>query len=177
MGRETSVALAWPFLVVCGAVAQGCPGVRECLLDVEEPCRESLEVTVLEVVDGDTIDVDPAVELPDGTTGRFRLLCIDTPETYGGSECYGAEASERLRELVEGEIVTLHFDRDCWDIYDRGLAYPELDGELLNVELARQGYALPIEEYFADYACCAEVQAAADEAAQAGAGGWGACSW
>ncbi len=160
-----------PTLVVLIAL-QGC---NRCWKDVEAPCLEPTEVTVTSVVDGDTFDIEPALELPDGSTvDRVRMLCVDTPELTGG-ECYGAEAREWLTDRIEGQQVTLLFSDECTGDYDRALAYVKHGGDLINVEIAREGYAPPIDEWFSDYPCCDEVEQAVLEAQQAGAGGWGAC--
>ena len=44
--------------------------------------EEGRTVTVVEVVDGDTMDV----RYPDGSTERIRLLGVDTPEVSGRAE-------------------------------------------------------------------------------------------
>jgi endonuclease YncB( thermonuclease family) len=158
--------------VVAVLVLAGC---NRCWTEVEAPCLEPTEVTVTRVVDGDTFDIEPALELPDGdTVDRVRMLCVDSPELTGG-ECYGAEAREWLTERIEGQQVTLHFAEECTGSYDRALAYVKLGGALINAEIAREGYALPLEEWFSDYPCCDEVEQAVLEAQEAGAGGWGVC--
>jgi len=150
----------------------GCTG-HPCVGTAEDPCRDPVEVTVLQVVDGDTLDVEPAVDLgAAGEVDRFRMLCIDTPET---GDCGYDEATARLDELIGGKTVTLHFDGDCTGTYDRGLAYVFHGGRLVNLRMAQEGLALPIEEYFADGACCDEVVAAAEAAEAAGTGSWGSC--
>lgn len=100
--------------------------------------------TVLEVIDGDTIDID----FPDGTypDTRVRLLGVDTPETKHpttGVMYYGPEASEFARTAALGKEVTLYLDTigDHRGHYGRLLAYVQLpDGRILNEELIRQGF-------------------------------------
>jgi micrococcal nuclease len=134
-----------------------------------------MTVTVTSVVDGDTFDVEPAIELPDGDSiSRVRLLCVDAPEMTGG-ECYGPEAKDWLAERIERRVVTLHFAEECTGTYDRVLAYVKVGGALINSEIAREGYALPMDEWYADYPCCDEAEQAVSEAQEAGAGGWGVC--
>jgi len=88
------------------------------------------EVLVTRVIDGDTI------ELADGS--RVRYLGIDTPEV---GELYGAEATARNKELVEGKIVELQQGKRDRDKYDRLLRYVYIDGIFVNAELVAQGYA------------------------------------
>lgn len=148
-----------------------------CHRDVELACMDRERVTVTRVIDADTIEVDPPLVLPDGTENEIvRLLCIDAPEISGDEECWGDEATAWMTERVEGRAVTLHFAEDCLDVYGRVLAYLHLRGRNVNLELAREGLALPIHAPFDDYACCAEVLTAAEGARDQGRGGWGACS-
>ena len=64
--------------------------------------------TVTKIVDGDTVWVDfDGDGLGDA---KVRYLGIDTPETYFGVECYGPEAKERNRELVDSQRVALQRD-------------------------------------------------------------------
>jgi endonuclease YncB( thermonuclease family) len=98
------------------------------------------QVIVTHVVDADTIEVSPRVE---GRTD-VRLIGVDTPEVFGGEEPCGPEASDFTTERLEGQTVTLEFDEDRIDPYDRALAYvwvPGLGGELFNETLVRQGLA------------------------------------
>lgn len=100
--------------------------------------------TVLEVIDGDTIDVDfPDGDYPDT---RVRLLGVDTPETKHptvGLMHFGPEASAFTKEMALGKQVTLYLDTvgDLRGHYGRLLAYAQLpDGSVLNEELIKQGY-------------------------------------
>lgn len=96
---------------------------------------------MVEIIDGDTIVVQSGTD-----TESVRLIGIDTPEVahHGQSdECYGPEAAARLAELVPvGSTVRLARDVEARDAYDRLLAYVfTLDGDLVNVRLAAEGYA------------------------------------
>lgn len=59
-------------------------------------------MTVLRVIDGDTIEVELH-----GEVERVRLLCIDTPER---GEPGFTEATEHLRSLIGGARVRLEKD-------------------------------------------------------------------
>jgi endonuclease YncB( thermonuclease family) len=130
-------------------------------------------VTVERVVDGDTIEVDPAV----GGTQDVRLLGVDTPETVDPNEPvepYGPEASAFTNQQLEGERVTLIFDQEKTDQYGRALAYVRISGqgETFNETLLRQGYAQlyivpPNDRYEARFS------QAQDQARQAQRGIWG----
>ena len=164
-------------VLLCALLVGSCTPVSErCLADVEAPCHEPVTVTVTNVVDADTIDVEPAVELPDvGEITRFRLLCIDAPEDTSTVDCYGPEATAWLRGLIDGQEVELRFDGDCVGDFGRGLAYIVHDGSMVNTALARLGYALPADERYLDYPCCTDVLDAAEEARSAPRGGWAEC--
>ena len=94
--------------------------------------------TVERVVDGDTIEVSPAV---DGVS-EVRLIGVDTPETYGGTEPFGAEASTFTKQALSGQRVALELDAEKIDPYSRLLAYIYLPGgEMFNEMLVEEGYA------------------------------------
>lgn len=96
---------------------------------------------VIRVVDGDTIRVDI-----EGTEEAVRLIGVDTPEiagSYTELQCYGQEASERARQLLEGQEIFLEFDetQDNRDRYDRLLRYVVLeDGANVNQQIISEGY-------------------------------------
>jgi micrococcal nuclease len=90
---------------------------------------------VARVVDGDTVHL--------ARLGRARLIGIDTPEVYGGAECFGRRASAFAKRLLRpGTAVTWTRDAEARDRYGRALIYLlRRDGVFVNAELARQGYA------------------------------------
>jgi micrococcal nuclease len=100
--------------------------------------------TVINVVDGDTLDLLVS-DGPNEYT-RVRLLGIDTPETRDprvGTMYYGPEASAFAESLVKGMDVTVVLDGigDVRDVYGRLLAYIRLqDGRVLNEELISNGF-------------------------------------
>jgi len=100
--------------------------------------------TVVNVVDGDTLDIDIADGKYDHT--RVRLWGIDTPETKNpqtGVMYFGPEAAEFTKELALGKQVTVYLDETrTRDKYDRLLAYVKLpDGGFLNEVLLTEGFA------------------------------------
>lgn len=103
---------------------------------------------VKNVVDGDTITV-----VSDGVTYKVRLLGIDTPETKDPRkpvQCYGFEASRKMKELVEGKSVVLVVDESQGDKdkYGRLLRYVYLaDGTLVNAVMVEEGYAFAYRKY------------------------------
>lgn len=95
--------------------------------------------TVTRVVDGDTIRV--AI---DGREYRVRYIGIDTPEVDPTQSigCFGREASERNRELVERTVVGLEKDVSETDQFDRLLRYVWVGDVMVNATLLDEGYAL-----------------------------------
>jgi micrococcal nuclease len=130
---------------------------------------------VVRVVDGDTLVADI-----DGTQESVRLIGIDTPETVAPNrpvECYGAEASHRLGELLPpGTAIRLERDVEPRDPYDRLLAYVYRsdDGLLVNLAQVEGGFA-EAKEYPPNTAWKAELDGVEQTARAAGAGLWGAC--
>jgi micrococcal nuclease len=95
-------------------------------------------VEVTRVVDGDTIDISPSVE----GRSRVRLIGMDTPEVYFGTQPYGPEASAFAKHELDGVRVSLELDVQKIDPYGRLLAYVYLpDGRMFNEALVEEGYA------------------------------------
>ena len=142
--------------------------------ETEEPpdCGPT-EAKVVRVIDGDTIEIDATD--PDGAPYHVRYLLVDTPETFGTVECYGPEAKEFNRSVVEGKTVQLSYDEECTDRYGRLLAYIDLDGRSINELLVERGFAcvLHIPPNGADRV---DEYRAIEDQAQAGLVGlWGEC--
>jgi micrococcal nuclease len=78
--------------------------------------------------------------------GKLRLIGVDTPEVFGGVECYGREASAFVERLVPlGSRVRYRLGVEERDRYGRALAYVWLrDGRFLNRLLVSRGYAQPL---------------------------------
>jgi len=131
---------------------------------------------VSKVVDGDTIDV-----IVSGKATRVRVIGMDTPETRDtrtAVECFGREASERAKVLLEGKNVLLETDesQDDRDKYKRLLRHVFVDGgeggrTNFALEMIADGYAF---EYTYDVPSRyqQEYKAAEREARVAGKGLW-----
>lgn len=97
---------------------------------------------VTHIVDGDTIDIDIS-----GKSNRVRLLGVNTPESVAQNrpdECYGREASEYLKSLLEKRKVSIELDlkKPERDEYGRILAYIMRDDKLnINKAMIEGGYA------------------------------------
>ena len=91
--------------------------------------------TVTRNTDGDTLRLSGI--------GRVRLIGVDTPEVYGGAECYGHEASAfTARVLPPGTRVGYRLGPETRDRFGRALAYLWLaDGRFFNQMLVDRGYA------------------------------------
>jgi micrococcal nuclease len=78
--------------------------------------------------------------------GKVRLIGVDTPEVYGGVECFGREASAFVERMLPlGSRVRYRLGIEERDRYGRALAYIWLgDGRLLNRLLVARGYAQPL---------------------------------
>ena len=101
---------------------------------VADACDDPVAVvTVVRVVDGDTIDLE------DGR--RVRIIGVDAPE-LSVDECFADDAREYLTELVLGRGVLLTRDEAaCEDRYGRTLAHVETpDGDAAQL-LVTRGYA------------------------------------
>lgn len=104
----------------------------------------TIRATVKRVVDGDTIVVATSTG-----TERVRYIGIDTPESVKPNvpvQCWAKRASAINHSLVDGQTLTLRFDREHRDRYGRLLAYPiRSDGLDVGAELVRRGAARTLE--------------------------------
>ncbi|HET7743175.1 MAG TPA: thermonuclease family protein [Gaiellaceae bacterium] len=124
------------------------------------------------VADGDTVD------LRNGA--RVRLVQIDTPEVYFGTECYGPQASAITKRLLPpGTSVRLLVEpaTDRVDEYGRLLRYVirARDGLDVNLRLVAIGAAAP---YFYDGRrgrFANRLEQLAEHARSERLGLWGAC--
>lgn len=92
---------------------------------------------VTRVVDGDTIQLESGQKL--------RYIGIDTPETVHPTKedgCFGKEASDFNKQLIEGKEVRLEKDVSETDRYGRLLRYVYLDDIFVNEYLVKEGYAV-----------------------------------
>jgi micrococcal nuclease len=134
----------------------------------------SIDATVVDVSDGDTITVQVGER-----TERVRILGADTPETVDPRkpvQCYGPEASAHTKaRLAPGTHVTLETDAEPRDKYGRLLAYVYLGRARYDDELLRLGFARLL--IIAPNGVHARPMLAAElEARAARRGLWGACS-
>ncbi|MEI6479165.1 MAG: thermonuclease family protein [bacterium] len=94
------------------------------------------------VLDGDTFEVKIEQKIM-----KVRMLGIDTPETIDPRktvQCFGLEASDKTKEMLNGRYVSLKVDetQSALDKYERILAYVYRDDQLfVNEFLLKNGYA------------------------------------
>jgi micrococcal nuclease len=134
-------------LLTITALEAGSTSHQAARVGIFEPSRESRKAIpekrlVIRVIDGDTIVVTP--------NEKVRLIGVDTPETVHPNkavQCFGKDAKEFTRRMVESKSIRLVFDEsnrahNHKDRYGRTLAYVYFDdGTMLNAELIRRGYA------------------------------------
>jgi micrococcal nuclease len=146
-------------------------------LPVNAAAQETINATVIRVIDGDTIDVQPA----SGPSTTVRLLGIDAPESGAPGtpvECGSEDAAAYLTELLlrlPDVVLTTDPSQDRVDRFGRLLTY--VDGGTTDVGLAmiRAGHAdvFVFEgRPFARLPTYEDVQA---EASTAERGVWGTC--
>jgi micrococcal nuclease len=128
---------------------------------------------VVRVVDGDTIVVEQS-----GEPVTVRLIGIDTPESVDPRrpvQCFGREASQKMRELVGGQAVRLEPDptQADRDAYQRLLRYIYLDGDVsVNQILIAEGFAFEYTYQNVPYRDQAAHREAERQARESGAGLW-----
>lgn len=117
--------------------------------------QNEYDVTVIKVVDGDTVDVD--INLGFGvclTDERVRIMGIDTPESRTSDrveDLFGEAAKARLKELMKhgGKLITTE-DRKGEDMKGKfgrilGDFKVEYNGEMKRVTeiLTEEGHCVP----------------------------------
>ena len=147
------------------AIAVGCGPAEQ----HASPAGGDQHAQVTKVTDGDTIHLSGL--------GSVRLIGIDTPEVYGGAECFGQEASAFAKRLLPlGTRVRYRVGVDERDRYGRLLAYVWLpNGRMLNRVLVSAGYAQPLT-IPPNVEFAALFRRAAAAARRAGRGLWRACA-
>lgn len=129
------------------------------------------EVLVTRVIDGDTI------EIQDGR--KIRYIGIDTPETVDprkAVQCFGLEATNKNKELVNGKKVRIEKDVSETDKYGRFLRYVWVEDMFVNDYLVRQGYAQSYS-YPPDIKYQDQFVQAQKEARENSRGLWGTCDY
>ncbi len=96
---------------------------------------------VANVLDGDTFEVKIGKSI-----WKVRMMGIDTPETLDPRkpvQCYGKEASENTKKMLDKVSVRLGIDstQEPLDKFNRLLAYVYLDQIFINEYLIEKGYA------------------------------------
>ena len=109
------------------------------------------DILVKRVIDGDTLELESGE--------RVRLIGIDTPEVHESNKLHrdsqrtgqdmstiqklGMRSWEFTEKLVEGKRVSLEFDAEKYDKYNRLLAYVYLkkEGTFVNAQIIKEGYA------------------------------------
>jgi micrococcal nuclease len=130
---------------------------------------EAVVVTVVRVVDGDTLRVEV-----DGVTERLRVIGLDAPE-LGDDECLAEESTSFVESVVADRRVRIAADptQADRDRYDRILRHVwTLDGRKLAVEVIAAGLATEYT-YAAPYIGVEEHRAAEAGARAAARGIWG----
>ena len=124
---------------------------------------------VARVIDGDTIEIEGGE--------RVRYIGMDTPETVDPKkpvQCFGKEASEENRSLVEGKTVRLEKDTSDRDQYGRLLRYVYVGDTFVNLQLVSLGFARA-DAFPPDTKYQNRITTAKDAARSAGLGLWKTC--
>jgi micrococcal nuclease len=119
----------------------------------EEVVVQKTTATVRQVIDGDTIVIspDPNVQLPtqnndgnkDSGEKMVRLLLVDAPESTKEKMVYGKEASQFLKDFLEGQTITFTYDKgEKEDKYGRQLCYVYLNDKMVQETLLENGLAI-----------------------------------
>jgi micrococcal nuclease len=157
-------------LIACGGPAPATTGASS---SSEQSPQGAVElVRVVRVVDGDTIEV-----LRQGQRNRVRYIGINTPESVAPDrpvECFGKEAAERNKALLEGRDVRLERDVSETDRFGRLLRYVWMNDVLINALLVEEGFA-EVSTFPPDVRYQSLFTSLQQAARQQGRGFWTAC--
>jgi micrococcal nuclease len=134
------------------------PGGFTCI-----PFAESINGEVIDVVDGDTIEVIIGNE-----EFRVRYIGIDSPEI---NEPLGNQAHQFNRTLLYREQAEMYYDVSETDTLGRLLLYVFVGDTFVNYEMVRSGYAIA-KDYPPDTACSATFHEGTNIAKQEELGIW-----
>lgn len=110
-----------------------------------EPCWRAWVVTVVETVDGDTVDLEVTWEPAHTATERVRLLGVDTPEVKGATRDAGLAAKAYVVAwLADSGPTELVVCRPARDSFGRllGRVVSQIKGDL-GAALLAAGHAVP----------------------------------
>lgn len=99
------------------------------------------KATIVNVVDGDTVDCVLDLGFRASLTLRLRLLGVNAPEVHGPTRAAGLAARSFVAEHLLGRDVVVHTEKA--DVFGRYLAAITLDGEDFNRKLIDEGFAVP----------------------------------
>jgi len=143
----------------------------------EKDIRQLKKVHVQKVIDGDTIKIDSGENV--------RFIGVDTPETVHPKksvQCFGKEASNKTKSLLEGKDIYMEKDISDTDKYGRLLRYlylpnPDAPEEVIfvNEYLIEQGYGTVIT-YPPDVKYHKQFLAVQKQAQEERSGLWGKCN-
>lgn len=110
-----------------------------------EPCWRAWVVSIVEVIDGDTVELELSWEPRHTATERVRLLGIDTPELHGATRAAGEAAKLfTLTWLADSGPSELVVCRPARDHFGRLLGHvvSAVKGDL-GAALIAAGHAVP----------------------------------
>lgn len=122
MNKTISVILATVLVIPANAIAQS----------------SMVSGTIINTGDGDTLRANI-----NGQPTTVRLTCVDAPEK---KQSFGRQASERLKALLpKGQTVSVRPVNK--DRYGRTVGEVYVNGQSINLQLVREGYAVVYREY------------------------------
>lgn len=177
-GRRARFSLSLLFVAVCSSIVVLLTASCGDALDPSAgdhgssvtPGPEAVAVSLVRVVDGDTI----IVRMPDGSDERLRYIGLDAPESVQPGaevEYLGLEASAHNLKLLASGPLRIRFDQEERDQHGRLLAYVWAGDVFVNEQLVRDGFAE--EREYPPNVSLQDVLRAAEKAARAaGQGIW-----
>lgn len=99
------------------------------------------DAQVVNVVDGDTVDMVIQLGFLVSSAHRMRLADVNAPEVHGPTRAAGLAATAFVRERLQGKAVLIQSMKS--DSFGRWLVRIWIDGACFNDALVAAGHAVP----------------------------------
>ncbi len=115
----------------------------------EQQLSQDRDIFLIKCIDGDTAELSI-----NGKNEKVRFLAIDTPEIGKGNtpaQPFANEAATKTCNLLSNaSAITLEYEIERYDRYNRTLAWVWVDGSLLQEDLIKEGLA-EVKYLYGDY--------------------------
>ena len=99
------------------------------------------KATVLNIVDGDTVDLEVDLGFNITMKDRFRLYGINAPEVRGAEKLEGRKSTEWLTAQLKDQDLIIKTEKDKRGKFGRWLCTLYVNSKDLNLKMVEEGFA------------------------------------